>query len=236
MDRGGLLMTTPVFFSDGSVKSAVIQILADDWPGTLRQIYFSARNRHQLTATYQAMFKAIKEMCGDGIVIKHQDKTYQLNIDWLLGMQQNIDMLVERYRKGGDQAHEWLADLRVQRFVEKLGPSIFEAISDKPFAILAMSGSGTVFGMALKQWLITRGKYVDYFEVDRNKPVFPPKQSIEERGILVIDSAIYSGTACKKILRALNKLKVSYKLKDVKYAVECDMQGIADWACMKAKA
>jgi hypothetical protein len=76
-----LSITLPNVGKPKTVKDAIISILVEKWPLSTRKLHNNVR-RMDITATYQAVHKALKELEGDKIVSK-SGKEYTINNNWL---------------------------------------------------------------------------------------------------------------------------------------------------------
>jgi hypothetical protein len=79
-----------------NTKDAVISILTTDWPLTLRAIFYGIKKRYGYSSSYQAVYKAIKELLEEEVVIG-EDKKYSLNIEWAKKLQSLTDIIETNY-------------------------------------------------------------------------------------------------------------------------------------------
>jgi hypothetical protein len=79
-----------------NTKDAVISILTTEWPLTLRAIFYGIKKRYGYSSSYQAVYKAIKELTEDQVVIG-SDKKYELNIEWDKQLQSLTDIIETNY-------------------------------------------------------------------------------------------------------------------------------------------
>ncbi len=76
-------------------KQLIIEILSGEWPLSARAIYSKLTKKYQLSVTYQAVHKALKEMSVQGVIDK-QDKGYKLSMEWI----NQINKFGEKIKKG----------------------------------------------------------------------------------------------------------------------------------------
>src|SRR3989338_1432783 len=87
----------PVFLLAGkTTKSAIIQILSQDWPLSMKQVFFALRKRSSKSITYQAVYKSAKELLAEGVLSKHENQ-YMINTLWLEKSAEFIGGLQEAY-------------------------------------------------------------------------------------------------------------------------------------------
>jgi len=92
-----LLLTSPGRLnSEGKVKDAIVSILSNEWPLTLKEIYFSVVRRHCLRVSHQAVHKALKQLVESKVVAK-KERRYRLNIEWIKGIKRFGENLEEAY-------------------------------------------------------------------------------------------------------------------------------------------
>ncbi|MBP7708352.1 hypothetical protein KA107_01600 [Candidatus Pacearchaeota archaeon] len=81
---------------DSTTKDQIINILGYEWPLSAKKIYFLLKRKHRLTISYQAVYKAIQEMCDDKILQKTK-KDYQLDLTWVKKVHDETDMIRVNY-------------------------------------------------------------------------------------------------------------------------------------------
>ena len=79
-----------------NTKDAVISILTSDWPLTLRVIYNKIRKKLGYQNSYQAVYKAVKELVDKKVLIE-KDKRYEINIKWIKEVQSFTDIVETNY-------------------------------------------------------------------------------------------------------------------------------------------
>lgn len=79
-----------------NTKDAVISILTTDWPLSLRQIFYNIKKSYGYSSSYQAVYKAVKELLQEK-VLTSKDKKYELNIDWVKKLQSFTDIVETNY-------------------------------------------------------------------------------------------------------------------------------------------
>jgi len=68
--------------SNKSTKDLIIDILSKEWPLSARKIYSAITKDHNLSISYQATHKALKELLQQNVIVKNQNN-YQLHTDWI---------------------------------------------------------------------------------------------------------------------------------------------------------
>jgi len=214
-----------------SVKNNIIHILAFEWPLTLREIYKKTTKTYNVDVTYQAVFKAVKELKERNVIVK-EGKNYSLNVAWVNQVYDLADMIRSRYldkknlHKLPKDSH--FPDPRINKFITVLGDKILNYFDNCNGCIIAVSGSGTNLGLGLKYFLKNNGKNVTFYEIDKHKPSLR-KADIFGKRVLIVDSGISTGKTYKEMLRRINAVKKKYKIKDIKFAAGSDLAGLADW-------
>lgn len=79
-----------------NTKDAVISILTTDWSLSLRQIFYKIRKKYNYSGSYQAVYKAVKEL-KDKDVLTEQDKKYMINVNWVKEVQSFTDIVETNY-------------------------------------------------------------------------------------------------------------------------------------------
>lgn len=77
-------------------KDAVISILSQERPLSIRAIYHRVKKNYKYQYTYQAIFKAIKELVNAKVLIR-EEKGYEINIDWVKKLQSFTDIIETNY-------------------------------------------------------------------------------------------------------------------------------------------
>ncbi len=72
----------PPTLGANSTKQLIVEILSKEWPLSARSVYSKLTKKHQLSVTYQAVHKALKEMSSQSIIIKDEN-AYKLHTDWI---------------------------------------------------------------------------------------------------------------------------------------------------------
>lgn len=80
----------------GNTKDAIISILTIEWPLSLKGIYYKIKKRYGYGCTYQAVFKAVKELL-EGKILVEKDKKYEINTEWIKRVQSFTDIVETNY-------------------------------------------------------------------------------------------------------------------------------------------
>lgn len=81
-----------------SLRSLIILILCTEWPLTVSQIYKRLLRSYGVHCTYQAVFKQVKELASEGLLITNGNG-YCINERWLLTLNKFILGVLERYKE-----------------------------------------------------------------------------------------------------------------------------------------
>ncbi|MEI6058889.1 MAG: hypothetical protein WCP89_03905, partial [archaeon] len=77
-------------------KDAVISILSIKRPLTLREIFYAIKKRYNYSSSYQAVFKAVKEMHSQKVLVKKENK-YEISLEWIKRLQSFTDIVETNY-------------------------------------------------------------------------------------------------------------------------------------------
>ncbi len=86
----------PEMNSKPGTKDAVISILTTEWPLTLRGIFYKIKKQYDYSYSYQAVFKAVKELVHVEVLIE-KEKKYEINIGWVKKVQSFTDVVETSY-------------------------------------------------------------------------------------------------------------------------------------------
>ncbi len=93
------------------VKDAVVGVLSQDWPLSLKQIYFTILRRYSMTVSQQAVYKALKQLVENKVLVKKERK-YALSIDWIRSLKELGIRLEEEYRLQEPESTIWLKKIQ----------------------------------------------------------------------------------------------------------------------------
>lgn len=79
-----------------NTKDAVISLLTINWPLSLREIFYKIKKQYGYSSSYQAVYKAIKELTENEVVLG-KDKKYWLNVEWAKKLQSFTDIIETNY-------------------------------------------------------------------------------------------------------------------------------------------
>jgi len=217
-----------------NVREAILSVLSTEFPLSIKKIYNKVKKEHNLDVSYQAVFKIINGMLEDNVLEK-LDKEYKLNIAWIKDLENELDMIKKSYMGYDNEKKEPLQD-RVNSFIAEVAPKIKEYLGGDEACVVGVSGGGgIIFGVALFSYLLKEGVKASYIEYDRIKQEYQgkliiPKKELENKKIIIVDSSIYTGKTHNTILERLSKVKKLFNIKGIKYAVEKDSIGLADFS------
>lgn len=89
-----------------NVKDAVLGVLSNEFPLSLKKIFVKVKKQYGLNVTYQGVRKAVNSL-EDAKVIKKENLEYSISKDWILNARTFVQRLHETYfeaRKGEAQA------------------------------------------------------------------------------------------------------------------------------------
>jgi DNA-binding PadR family transcriptional regulator len=91
----------PKFFDTKNVSEAILCILSEEWPLTMKGIYNRLRYKYSLDVTQQGTHKQLKKLVRQEILIlnHHQKKYYFLNKKWLAELEAYARDLQEKMDK-----------------------------------------------------------------------------------------------------------------------------------------
>jgi len=79
-----------------NTKDTIISLLTNEWPLTLRGIYFKIKKKYSYKGSYQAVYKSVKELVQKKILIQ-TNKEYEINIPWIKNLQSFTDIVETNY-------------------------------------------------------------------------------------------------------------------------------------------
>jgi len=216
-----------------NVRESIISILSRNFPLSIRKIYNSVKKDYKLGVTYQAVFKMVKGMMDDGIIEK-EEKEYRLNMGWIKQLEDELSVIRNNYNMLRDERIKEIQG-SINKFISKVGPQIKNYIDVDSSCIIGVSGGGRIYGMALWRYLVREGldsKYINYdpFEEISRKGIGIKKEDVRSKKVILVDSAIHSGKTYEVVMRKINKHKKILNIKDIKFAVDRDMIGLADFS------
>jgi predicted transcriptional regulator len=91
-------MDVPLLLAGETTKSVILRILANEWPLSMKKIYFSVKRASKKALTYQAVYKSVKELLGEGVLSK-QGNEYLISPVWVEKSGEFIGRLAESYEK-----------------------------------------------------------------------------------------------------------------------------------------
>lgn len=214
-----------------TVRETIISILSKEFPLNIKKIYSKIKKEYNLGVTYQAVFKIMKEMQEDNILEK-SDKEYKLNINWIKDLENELEIIKKNYLS--KKVLEEPLQNRINSFVSKLGPKIKNYVGKEEVCIIGISGPGKFFAIAISKYLLKEGIKVNYIELNKDKQqsqekLILQKKDLENKKVIIVDRAIYSGKIFNNIMEKLSKVKKSFNIKDIKFIVDEDLLGLSDF-------
>ena len=121
------LIVPEINVKPSTTKDAVITILTIDWPLSLREIFFKTKKMYGFSASYQAVYKAVKELVYANVLCAKKKK-YEINIDWVKKLQSFTDIVETNYY-AKNQVHNF-SGLKNSKSSEDLLVLNFERLSN----------------------------------------------------------------------------------------------------------
>jgi len=218
-----------------NVREAIISVLGRKFPLSIKKIYNEINKEYKLGVTYQAVFKLIKEMAEENMLDKIE-KEYQLNMGWIKDLENELSIIKKNYT--GEKPKEDSMQKRTNKFVSKLGPEIKEYAGKDKVCIIGVSGGGRIFGMALFKYLLRESINAKYFDINwidqlSKGRALLKKEGVRSKKIILVDSEIYSGKTYEIVMAYMNKIKEKFNIKEIKFVVDRDVAGLADFSVTK---
>lgn len=219
-----------------NVREAIISLLSRKFPLTAKKIYFEIKKEYHLEVTYQAVFKMIKEMLEDGLLEK-SEMEYQLNMVWIKQLENELGVIKHNYLGGIEESTDHFQG-RVKEFIAKVGPKVKEYAKEHELCIVGISGPGIYFATSLWRYLTREGIKANFVELNklqlmRGETIEINKKDFENKRVIIVDSDIFGGTMYRASLKRISSLKEKFKIKEIKFAVGHDKQGLADFSVSK---
>ena len=200
-----------------NVRETILSVLSAEFPLSIKKIFNKVKKEHNLDVTYQAVFKIINELLEDNVLEK-TDKEYKLNMLWIKDLENELNVIKKNYMGESNLQINEGRDFNesVNSFVSKIGPKIKEYIGDDETCILGVGGTGLSHAMSLWKYLLKEGKKVAFLELDKTSLIKDGilkfnKRDFENKKVLIVDYAIFSGTVFRFISPKINSLKKSLK-------------------------
>ncbi|MFH1182575.1 MAG: hypothetical protein V1702_06460, partial [Candidatus Woesearchaeota archaeon] len=92
-------MELPLLLSGETTRNIILRILANEWPLSMKKIYFGVKKASGKAMTYQAVYKSVKELLAGGI-LSRQENGYMISPLWVEKSGEFIGKLAEAYEKG----------------------------------------------------------------------------------------------------------------------------------------
>ncbi|HII15396.1 MAG TPA: hypothetical protein HA362_03710 [Nanoarchaeota archaeon] len=89
-------LTLPALEKGASVKDYIISILSSDWPLTAKKLHISIKKRFGRNVTYQAVYKAVRELVGEG-VLRQNNEGYEISEGWIKKLHSFTEIVQSNY-------------------------------------------------------------------------------------------------------------------------------------------
>ena len=105
-----------------TTKDQIVNILSYDWPLSLKKIHNLLKKRYKKDTSYQATFKAVKEMLSRNIIQKTKEG-YSLDLDWVRNVHNQTEIIRANYYSQGHSSllvgdNEFLRTLAFKRWFD----------------------------------------------------------------------------------------------------------------------
>lgn len=140
------------------------------------------------------------------------------------------------------QTYEYgLDDPRVVSFTREVGPKIRDYVKehypDIPVSVSPIGTGGKYFGLRLKGYLDGEGVRARLIEIDKldgmKAELVRHKHDIKGSVFIGVDDAIWTASTYNRWISIMKELAEELGIVDLKFAVEHDSRGIADWYCVE---
>ena len=93
-----------------TTKGVILNVLASEWPLSIKRIFFNIKKVTGKSLTYQAVYKSVKELLDDGVLSRQEDG-YVISPSWIQKSGEFINSLAEAYDKSGIGAAQKIQEL-----------------------------------------------------------------------------------------------------------------------------
>lgn len=97
MAASGVILPSECGGKKPDVHSAILSILAQEFPLSAKILHTKVIRQHRLSVSYQAVHKALKSMEEEGLLEKY-DRYYRLNIGWINNQHTTFESMKFRYK------------------------------------------------------------------------------------------------------------------------------------------
>ncbi len=80
-----------------SVRNKIIEILSENWPLKGKQIHNKLQRGYEVSVSYQAVHKQLKQMLEEKILLKNKSG-YCINEEWIEKIQKNTELMAEKIK------------------------------------------------------------------------------------------------------------------------------------------
>lgn len=104
---------------DKTTHDTIVTILSQEFPLSLKQIYYIAQTQYNNMTTYQAFHKSAKQLVENNIIIKINNK-YELNIDWIKDIEDFAHKIRNTYTNSDGDLIKEIDDVKVEGPITEL--------------------------------------------------------------------------------------------------------------------
>lgn len=90
------LPITVLFRNKPTVSDIIVFTLLEEYPLSVKELYFRIRNRHNRKVTLQAVYKAVVKLEQERILRK-QERFYELDLGWVRSLRESCTLIIEGY-------------------------------------------------------------------------------------------------------------------------------------------
>ncbi|MBM3233910.1 hypothetical protein FJZ19_02325 [Candidatus Pacearchaeota archaeon] len=222
-----------------NVREAIISVLGRKFPLSIKKIFFEINKEYKLGVTYQAVFKLINEMLEENILVK-SNREYKLNINWINRLENELAIIKKNY-VGEDKKSDTQIQDRINEFIAVIGPKLKEYLDNDKSCIITLSGTGYYYALNLWKYLLKEGIDVKFMNLNKTdltagKRIKFNKEDFQNRKVLIVDYGIFSGSIYKLLMDVIKPLKNKFKIIDIKFIVDIDLVGLADFSVVKTSS
>lgn len=128
---------------------------------------------------------------------------------------------------------------RIRNFRTKVGPKVRDYLAEAgPGTIVGIPTAGRLFAIKLYEFLLTPGIHdphvdVKYIEAEKDnikRALTTYRPDVENRHLIIVDDDIHTKQTYDEIRTQLQECINEFRIPEIKWAVEYDGPGVADWS------
>lgn len=92
----GVNVVLPVMrVASSSTKDLIVSVLSEEWPLSMREIYFRVNKLRGVPISYQGLYKILHELVDEGLLVQEKKK-FQIAINWIEKKKAQIEDIENR--------------------------------------------------------------------------------------------------------------------------------------------